>query len=111
MEGRVRAGEAREAARRLLEQQLQSQFPNARQCGRCGAGPVDHAACYDLEAHQGWRAARERSRIKQRVSAVRVVLARRERLAQVGRAAAPRGGEQGQTPQTSSSATKLVAKE
>ena len=48
------AGEVREAAQRLLEQQLHSQFPNARQCGGCGAGPVDHAACDDLTAHHGW---------------------------------------------------------
>ena len=53
--GRVNAGEAREAAQRLLEQQLHSQFPNARQCGGCGAGPVDHAACYDLTTHHGER--------------------------------------------------------
>jgi hypothetical protein len=53
--GRVSAGMAREAAHRLLEQQMQKELPTARQCGQCGVGPVLHAACWDLEAHQGER--------------------------------------------------------
>ena len=55
LEGRVRRGEAREAARRLLGQQLQDQLPNARQCRRCSYGPVEHIHCPDLGAHQGER--------------------------------------------------------
>ena len=31
--------------RNLLAEQLQRQFPNAYQCGRCGHGPIDHTAC------------------------------------------------------------------
>jgi interleukin-1 receptor-associated kinase 4 len=53
--GRVSAGMAREAAHRLLEQQMQKELPTARQCGQCGVGPVLHASCWDLEAHQGER--------------------------------------------------------
>jgi len=32
--------------RNLLAEQLQRQFPNAYQCGRCGHGPIDHTACH-----------------------------------------------------------------
>lgn len=39
----------------LLSRQLKNQMPKARQCGRCGFGPVDHFACGDLLAHQGQR--------------------------------------------------------
>lgn len=39
------------AAKRL--QQLASLFPNARQCGRCGWGPVELAECDDLTAYHG----------------------------------------------------------
>jgi interleukin-1 receptor-associated kinase 4 len=51
--GRVSAGMAREAAHRLLEQQMQKELPTARQCGQCGVGPVIHEGCWDYAAHQG----------------------------------------------------------
>jgi hypothetical protein len=35
-----------EMDRTLLAEQLQRQFPNAYQCGRCGHGPIDHTACH-----------------------------------------------------------------
>lgn len=54
MHERVRGGEVEEkAARQLLAQHLRRSMPNARQCGRCGFGPVDHMACFDLRAHHG----------------------------------------------------------
>jgi hypothetical protein len=49
--GRVRARVARDAARRLLGEQLRAQFPNGRQCGKCGFGPVGHADCGNLRSH------------------------------------------------------------
>ena len=52
-EGRAHAGAARREARRLLEQQLASHYPNAYQCGGCGFGPVDHAGCNSLVSHHG----------------------------------------------------------
>jgi hypothetical protein len=36
-----------------LRAALRAQFPNAYQCGACGFGPVDHAACADLQRHHG----------------------------------------------------------
>ncbi|KAG8470877.1 hypothetical protein KFE25_009298 [Diacronema lutheri] len=44
----------------LLSRQLKNQMPKARQCGRCGFGPVDHFACGDLRAHQGQHVGRAR---------------------------------------------------
>jgi len=41
------------ASRQLLVEQLQRQVPNARQCGGCGFGPIDHGWCDDLRAHHG----------------------------------------------------------
>ena len=38
-----------------LARTLKKEFPNARQCGQCGFGPIDHAACWDLQTHQGER--------------------------------------------------------
>jgi hypothetical protein len=52
-EGRAHAGAAHREARRLLEQQLVSHYPNAYQCGGCGFGPVDHDGCGSLISHQG----------------------------------------------------------
>ncbi len=50
----VRRGEAApDEGRLLLERQLREQLPNARQCGRCGYGPVEHLACFDLAVHHG----------------------------------------------------------
>jgi hypothetical protein len=37
----------------VLARQLQQQMPNARMCGQCSFGPVDHQACWDLQAHHG----------------------------------------------------------
>lgn len=43
-------------SRDLLERQLQEMLPNARQCGSCGCGPIEHHACRDLKAHHGeWK--------------------------------------------------------
>ena len=33
--------------------ELTSLFPNARQCGRCGHGPVELVGCSDLTTHHG----------------------------------------------------------
>jgi hypothetical protein len=44
-----------EIDRQLLTEQLQRQFPNAYQCGKCGHGPIDKRACDDLSAHHGQR--------------------------------------------------------
>ena len=33
--------------------EMTSLFPNARQCGRCGFGPVELAGCDDLASHHG----------------------------------------------------------
>jgi hypothetical protein len=49
----VRASLEVEQGHALLAVQLRQQMPNARQCRRCGFGPVDHMACADLQAHQG----------------------------------------------------------
>jgi hypothetical protein len=54
-EGRAHAGAARREARRLLEQQLVSHYPNGRQCGSCGFGPVDLSGCRCLASHHGQR--------------------------------------------------------
>ena len=40
-----------QAEARDLSEALRKEFPNARQCGRCGFGPVDHVACFDLGTH------------------------------------------------------------
>ncbi|KAJ0393777.1 hypothetical protein ATCC90586_003763 [Pythium insidiosum] len=42
-----------ELARNQLRESLQRDMPNARMCGRCGFGPVDHAFCYNLRTHHG----------------------------------------------------------
>ena len=51
--GRMSGITAREEARSRLAAQLATLFPNARQCGGCGFGPVDHVACEDLAAMHG----------------------------------------------------------
>lgn len=38
---------------RLLARQLAVELPNARQCGGCGFGPIDHFKCDDLLVHHG----------------------------------------------------------
>jgi hypothetical protein len=53
LEGRLRGVTAREEARRRLAAQLATLFPNARQCGSCGFGPVDRVACDDLSTMHG----------------------------------------------------------
>jgi hypothetical protein len=53
LEGRLRGVTAREEARRRLAEQLATLFPNARQCGSCGFGPVDRVACEDLASLHG----------------------------------------------------------
>ena len=40
-------------SKEVLERQLKSALPGARQCGRCGVGPVMHQGCDDLAAHHG----------------------------------------------------------
>ena len=42
-----------DADRTLLQQQLRLQMPNARQCGRCSFGPIDHHHCSNLRTHHG----------------------------------------------------------
>ena len=44
--------------REIIERQLREAVPNARQCGRCGFGPVEHFACGNLATHQGQRVGR-----------------------------------------------------
>lgn len=44
-----------EASPEELARQLRNLYPNARMCGRCGFGPVDHMACNDLRLHHGDR--------------------------------------------------------
>jgi hypothetical protein len=39
--------------RSVLAEGLRRLMPNARQCGGCGRGPVDHYNCTDLQAHHG----------------------------------------------------------
>lgn len=46
--------------RRVLEEGLRRLMPNARQCGSCGRGPVDHFACGDLQAHHRQQVGRAR---------------------------------------------------
>ena len=36
---------------------LREALPNARQCGRCAYGPIDHFACADLRTHHDERLA------------------------------------------------------
>jgi len=36
-----------------LAEGLRRMLPNARQCGKCGYGPVDHFACDNLRSHHG----------------------------------------------------------
>ena len=57
-EGRGKLPMARAVTAALQEWQegagaLRLLFPNARMCGQCSYGPVDHAACADLTAHHG----------------------------------------------------------
>ena len=42
----------------IIERQLREAVPNARQCGSCGFGPVEHFACGNLATHQGQRVGR-----------------------------------------------------
>jgi hypothetical protein len=37
----------------LLVEQLRTEMPNARQCVRCGYGPLDHCTCSNLRTHHG----------------------------------------------------------
>merc|ERR1719473_1491283 len=37
----------------LLARQLRDALPGARQCGRCGFGPVLHERCSNLRTHHG----------------------------------------------------------
>merc|ERR1712048_8747 len=37
----------------VLREALHRHLPNARQCGRCNFGPVDHKACANLRSHHG----------------------------------------------------------
>jgi hypothetical protein len=39
----------------VLARQFKALYPNARMCGRCGLGPVDHMACSNLRSHHGER--------------------------------------------------------
>ena len=57
-EGRGKLPMARAVTAALQEWQegagaLRLLFPNARMCGQCSYGPVDHAACADLTIHHG----------------------------------------------------------
>ena len=45
---------------RVLAEGMRRLMPNARQCGGCGRGPVDHYACTDLQAHHGQQTGRGR---------------------------------------------------
>jgi hypothetical protein len=40
-------------SRQALARQLREALPGARQCARCGFGPIDHFRCADLAAHHG----------------------------------------------------------
>jgi hypothetical protein len=42
----------------VLAQQFKALYPNARMCGNCGLGPVDHMACSNLQSHHGERCGR-----------------------------------------------------
>ncbi len=42
----------------VLAQQFKALYPNARMCGYCGLGPVDHMACSNLVSHHGERRGR-----------------------------------------------------
>ena len=46
--------------RSVLAEGMRRLMPNARQCGGCGRGPVDHYACTDLQAHHGQQTGRGR---------------------------------------------------
>lgn len=39
----------------VLQKQLKSRFPNAKQCARCSFGPIDFAGCNNLRQHHGQR--------------------------------------------------------
>ena len=54
-EGRAHAGAARREARRLLEQQLASHYPNAYQCGGCGSDTQPTGALEGGRAVCCWR--------------------------------------------------------
>ena len=47
------AAKARAAEHEVLAEGLRRQLPDARQCGSCGFGPVEHTHCSDLLAHHG----------------------------------------------------------
>jgi hypothetical protein len=40
-------------AERMLAEQFRRSMPNARMCGSCSFGPVEHGGCGDLGAHHG----------------------------------------------------------
>lgn len=42
-------------SREALARQMREAMPSARQCARCGYGPIDHFACADLALHHGER--------------------------------------------------------
>merc|ERR1712196_174299 len=44
--------------RSILAEQLKRQFPDARQCQKCGHGPILHFACSHLATHHGERNSR-----------------------------------------------------
>ena len=46
-----RMGADREQGRRLLQEQIRTLYPNARQCPRCHRGPVINENCGDLAVH------------------------------------------------------------
>ena len=60
VQAQLREGRAIEEGRALLAAQLRQSMPNARQCGQCGFGPVEHVACGDLQTHQGQQAGNAR---------------------------------------------------
>jgi hypothetical protein len=47
------AAKARAVEHEVLAEGLRRQLPDARQCGSCGFGPVEHTHCSDLLAHHG----------------------------------------------------------
>ena len=49
----ARARRQAERDRQALVEALRRDFPNARQCGGCGFGPIDHMACNNLRTHHG----------------------------------------------------------
>ena len=52
-EAAARARRQAERDRQALVEALRRDFPNARQCGGCGFGPIDHMACNNLRTHHG----------------------------------------------------------